>query len=197
MIAINGMGSQIAKELLALLPEGEEAVGYKLPGRAPIEADRFVFCQGYLAGKSAGEHDDHSAGETFTVNFLDIAAACDRIFAGLDHARVVVVGSQSGFSGSYDTAYAGAKAALHTYVETKRLGPEQQLVAVAPGIVADGGMTTRRKDQRDLVQRELSHPKGRFLLACEVARLIRFLLYDDSGYLSGTVIRMHGGEAWR
>lgn len=193
MIAINGMGSQIARELLALLPDGEEAVGHHLPGPVNPEADRYVFCQGALYGRSLAEHDPDSAATTLRVNFLQVAEACDAIFAAHSAARVVVIGSMSGACGSYDMAYAGAKAALHLYVETKALKPGQQLVGVAPGIIGDAGMTLRRTDQRDLAIRELQHPKGRWLSSREVAELVRFLLYDDRGYLSGTVIQMHGG----
>lgn len=178
---VYGKGSRIAEELAAMAPPGED--------------DRYVFCQGYLAGRSATDHDVQTAGETWRVNFVNVAQACDAIFAENSMARVVVVGSESGFSGSYDPAYAGAKAALHLYVETKELGPNQQLVAVAPGIIGDAGMTTRRPDQRDLNRRALQHPKGRFVTSVEVARLIRFLLYDDQGFITGTVIRMHGGRA--
>jgi NAD(P)-dependent dehydrogenase (short-subunit alcohol dehydrogenase family) len=123
-----------------------------------------------------------------------VIAACDQVFDERELARVVVIGSESGFSGSYDSAYAAAKAGLHAYVETKRLKPRQQLVCVAPGIIADAGMTTRRPDKDALAARALEHPKRRFVTALEVAKLIRFLLYDDIGYLSGITIRMNGGQ---
>lgn len=196
MIAINGMGSQIAKELLPLLPAGERAVPYRLDEPAP-HAERFLFCQGHLEGRSLGCHYADTAAKTFAVNFMEVAAACDRILMYNDAARICILGSESGIAGSYDMAYAGAKAALHLYVETKNLGPAQQLVAVAPGIVADAGMTLRRdsrEDQDRLTERARNHPKGRFCSALEVATLVRFLLYEDHGYLTGTVIRLNGGE---
>lgn len=197
MIAINGIGSAIAKALIEMLPEGEEARRMDLPAGGAEGSPgftRYVFLQGLLPGMALGDHNDRGAGEVFAVNFVQVAQECDAILETNPQARIVVVGSESGFSGSYDMAYAGAKAALHLYVETKRLQPGQQLVGVAPSIVSDAGMTTRRTDTERLAERRTTHPKGRFLMAREVARLIHFLLYRDEGYLSGTVIRMHGGE---
>lgn len=194
MIAINGLGSTIAQALLPLLPRREAVHHYRLPGEAPAGCDRFLFAQGFLAGRTARAHDATSAGETFTANFLDIVAACDAIFEANEDARVVVIGSESGFTGSYDTAYAGAKAALHAYVETRRLKPRQQLVCVAPGIIGDSGMTERRTDIDALMERRAAHPKHRFICAQEVASLCFFLLYQDLGYLTGITIRMHGGQ---
>lgn len=194
MIAINGMGSAIAKALIGMLPVGELVHQYEIGRyRDHPPCERFVFLQGHLAGRNLLEHDTDSEAETLRVNFLEVARSCDLILAANDQARIVVIGSESGFSGSYDMAYAGAKAALHLYVETKRIGPGQQLVGIAPSIVGDAGMTTRRIDGRRLAERELAHPKGRFLRAQEVARLIHFLLYQDEGHLTGTVIRLHGG----
>lgn len=188
MIAVTGMSSAIAREFSAISPE--PLVRF----RQGIRAGRYLFCQGVLHGRSMADHLPRSLADTFEANFAAVARACDAIFADEADARVVVIGSQSGFGGSYDMAYAGAKAALHLYVEAKRLGPAQQLVAIAPGIIADAGMTERRADQAELARRASAHPKGRFLTAAEVARLVRFLLFEDAGYLTGTVIRMHGGQ---
>lgn len=192
MIAINGWGSVIAQEFLHLIPSDESAVRMNR-GDAEVVADRYLFCQGFLAGRMARDHDGESGGETFAANFLDIAAACDGIFATSPTARVCIIGSDSGFRGSYDTAYAGAKAAMHLYVETKKLLPDQQLVCVAPWIVSDAGMTTRRSDTDRLADIKDAHPKRRFCTSADVARVAHFLLYQDDGYLTGIVIRMHGG----
>lgn len=191
MIYINGMGSRIAQAFLAQMEV--EAVALPLPGKMPWNAERFLFCQGYLAGLEARWHQEVSSAKTWERNFLEIAAALDEIFQANDRARVVVIGSESGFRGSFDTAYAGAKAALHLYVETKPLLPGQQLVAISPGIIADAGMTLRRTDTEALAARAAAHPKGRFVTCAEVARLAAFLLYEDLGFITGTVIRMHGG----
>lgn len=199
MICISGLRTTIAAEFLRLTPEDEDVYHLKpgsgVPGR---HGNRYLIAQGLLYGKSLGEHTFETTQYTWEVNFALIGALLDRVFAEDSAARVVVIGSESGYAGSYDMAYAGAKAALHLYVERKALKPHQQLVAISPGIIGDAGMTKRRLDVGTLEKRRAAHPKQRFLEAAEVARMAHFLLYVDQGYTSGTVIRMNGGEnAWR
>ena len=128
------------------------------------------------------------------INLLYPMTMCDDIFEVSQRARVCVVGSESGYAGSHDDTYAAAKAALHSYVERKRLpSPDQQLVAVAPSIIGDCFMTLRRRDTDNLARKAVAHPKKRFLRAIEVARLIHYLLYVDEGYISNVVVRINGG----
>lgn len=195
MIAIRGADSQIAIALMRMLPTGEVAVRVPRGGHIPTCAERYLFCQGYLKGTKLSDQIDTEIAEAFLANTTRVIEACDGLIANNDHARICVVGSESGFAWSYDAAYAAAKAGLHRYVETKRLRtPDQQLICVAPSIIEDADMTLRRTDHQNVAVRRITHPKGRFLDSEEVARLIHFLLYVDRGYLSGVVIRMNGGS---
>lgn len=198
MIAIRGIHSAIAQELIKLLPKGEEVREIDRGERIEYEdrADRFFYCQGLLRPKSLIEQTGSEKNESLWVNAIRIIRDCDLILERNPKARICVMGSESGFAWSFDGAYSAAKAALHRYVETKRLStPDQQLVCVAPSIIEDAGMTIRRKDQGNLIQRRLEHPKRRFLQAAEVAAMVHFLLYVDRGYTTGVVIRMNGAHA--
>ena len=197
MIVATGFGSAIVKELIPLLPPSER------PQRAtlddiPPNADRYLLCHGLLRPKATGLQTDAELAESFLVNCGTTIRACEMILDGNDKARICIVGSESAYTGSYDGGYAAAKAGLHSYVESKRLTyPAQQLVAVAPSIIGDAGMTLRRTDRHDVERRAQMHPKARLIKSIEVARLVHFLLYVDNGYLSGVVIRMNGGaHAW-
>lgn len=195
MLVITGFGSQIARELVAIAPRDEVIEPARSPG-VRLDGDRYLFAQGYLAGKAPAEITSEEKTRTAWVNFHSIEADLDALFVENRRARVVVIGSDSAFAGSYDEDYALAKARLARYVEDKRLVfPSQQLVCLAPSIIGDAGMTTRRTDTARLEQRRRRHPKQRFVTAAEVARLAYYVLYQDSGYLSGVVIRMHGGSA--
>lgn len=194
MLAVTGYNSKIMEALRSLLPEEEEMID--ACGCPNIEAaDRLVLCAGLLYAKSLDEQCITEIHDTFRVNCIEPMQICDIVLRANDKARIVVIGSESAYSGSYNEAYAAAKAALHSFVETRKIGPDQQLVAVAPSIIGDASMTTRRTDLENLERRRQEHPKKRFLKAAEVARLIHFLLYVDEGYLSGQVIRMNGGPA--
>lgn len=193
MLIVTGWNSAIVQALLPMLPI-EERVERADCHAVGTYGDRYVFAAGLLRPKPFIEQTEEEIGETFMVNAGSVIIACERILAHSPRARICVIGSESGFAWSYDGAYAAAKSALHRYVETKKLRtPSQQLVAIAPSIIGDAGMTTRRTDVENLAEREAQHPKRRFLKAAEVAQLVHFCLYQDEGYLSGTVIRMNGG----
>lgn len=199
MIVIRGAGSEIAQRLIPFLPASEEVIRAQRGQTMWLGADRYFFCQGLLRAKPSDEQTEEEIAESMAVNAHQVIEACDAIFAVNARARVCVMGSESAIAGSYDGTYAAAKHKLHRYVETKRLPfPGQQLVCVAPSIIADCGMTQRRADVSNLEARKARHPKFRFVTADEIAKLVRFLLYEDRGYISGCVIRVHGGEAaWR
>lgn len=194
LIVITGWRSQIAVEFRALLPKEEIPVrGVADDVPFPLTADRYLFCQGLLRSKPAAEQTDDEIREGLRVNYGSIARACNRILAANDRARICIIGSESAYRGSFDGVYAAAKADLHGYVEQVRLRtPEQQIVAISPGIIGDAGMTTRREDVDNLERRRAEHPKRRFLRSREVANMAAFLLFEAE-FVSNFVVRMHGG----
>lgn len=193
-LAINGGKSAIAQHLVSdWLPPSEFITQVTRGQDMPLNVTRYLFCQGVLNGKSVLEQTGDEITNSYYVNFSWIAAQCKRILAGNGDARICVIGSESAFAGSHDQAYADHKRYLHEFVESQPLRPNQQLICIAPTIIGDAGMTTRRADIENLERRKLAHPKERFLTADEVAGLVHHVLYVDRGYLSGVTIRMNGG----
>ncbi len=179
-VCITGWRSKIAEEFRALL-DGPAMWGKPCEDDFPA-ADRYLFCHGLLLG---------DPDESWLVNYISTATQCDWIFRTNPMAKVCIIGSESAYRGSFDKAYAEAKASLHRYIEGKKLNSwAQQLVGISPGIIEDCGMTTRRTD--NLSRRRDAHPMGRFVTAKEVASLAHHLLYHQP-YISGTIIRMNGG----
>ena len=193
MLAVTGYRSKIVEELRKLLPPEEEVVWIERKQKSPINCGRYLLCTGLLRPIELLEQQQDESHESLEVNLLRPMRQCDYILEMNAKARICVMGSESGFSWSYDGVYAASKAALHRYVETKKLKPDQQLVCVAPSIIEDCGMTLRREDKENLDSRRNAHPKQRFLKAVEIAKLVHFLLYADQGYISNTVIRVNGG----
>ena len=193
MLAVTGYNSAIVRQLAALIPEEQVQRIDHASYRNCLHADRYVLCAGVMVPTPGIEQHRVQVFTSMRVNYLEPMSICDAVFQVNPRARICVVGSESGFSGSYDHIYAAAKSALHRYVETKRLQPQQQLVPVGPTIIEDAGMTLRRRDPEVLDRKRQAHPKRRFLTAVEVARLIHFLLYVDDGYISGVTVRMNGG----
>jgi len=161
------------------------------------DAEKYLFCAGLIHQKHASHQTDDEIKSTFDVNFVSVMRECERLIENNPFARICVVGSESGFKGSFDAVYAAAKAGLHRYVETKRLKyPDQQLVCVAPTCILNTAMNRQRNADgvAALEAMRLKHQKQRWLQPIEVARLIHFLLCTDEGYLTNTVIRMNGGQ---
>ena len=192
-IAVTGSGRTIAQAFLDIVSNSDDIHCTSWDREIATMHDRYFMCHGLLLPKKLADQTAAEIAESFESNCNSFVKHCDRIFAANPFARVCVMGSHSGFAGSYDGAYAHAKDLLHEYVREKRLAPDQQLVAIAPSIIGDTGMTQRREDRDNLERRRLEHPKERFLTSREVARMVHFLLYIDQGYTTGTVIRMHGG----
>lgn len=193
-LGICGAGSTIARKAMAILNGGGGAsfeIMTGQPGNIPLDCSHYLICTGFLAGHTLEGISDEDAWRTFDLNFLSLARLCDRIIAANDQARICIIGSHSGYAGSHDMAYAGAKAAMHLYIETKKLrGPAQMLFGIAPQIIADSAMTRRRADRDACMVRGENTRLGRWLNADEVARLAVELLYDASTAISGTIVRM-------
>ena len=195
MIFVRGASSAIAQTLATLHPVKSVSRGEEMPS-----GERYLFCTGLINQLRLCDQSDEMIAETFRVNAISVIRECDRLIDVNPKARICVIGSESGFRGSFDSAYATAKAALHRYVETRRLKyPDQQLVCIAPSCVLNTDMNRQRNADGvvSLENRRVVHPKQRWLQPIEVARMIYFLLCVDEGYTTNTVIRMNGGEHCR
>lgn len=194
-IITRGAGSVIAKTLGQI--DGVEIEEVERYGHMDLDGELYLFCAGMNEQHDLRDADDDEIKETLMVNAIDVMRECDRLIRNNPKARICVIGSDAAFKWSYNGAYAAAKAALHRYVETKRLiSPDQQLVCIAPSMIFGSGMVTRRnKAGTEALEKRLAdHPMGRMVYPGEVAHLIHYLLGQHGGFVSGVVIRMNGGE---
>ncbi len=193
-LCVTGGGTTIVNALRPLLPVGENIIHWdNLPN--PANADRFLFAQGKLTPTRARDQHGDEMLEIASANWLDVMEKTELALRCNSKARICVMGSESGFKGSFNEVYASAKAALHQYVETKRLEyPNQQLVAIAPTVIEDSGMTQKRDDLDKVLAAGERRRRGHWLSAHEVARIIKFVLYEDKGALCNVVIRVTGGN---
>lgn len=192
MIAVTGFRTSIVRALASMVGDRQiERIdadlsrvdcAFKVP-----KVDRFVLAAGVLTGRPMAKQSPDEILTSIAVNLVNVVRLCETILAANDRARICVIGSESGFKGSFDETYALAKAAVHRYVETRKLGPQQQLVAVAPHIIIDSGMTERRHDFDALLRERDAGRK--FTTAAEVAQCVRFLLCSEIA-LNNTVLRM-------
>ena len=108
------------------------------------------------------------------------------------YGRIVNVASLSGLKGTPGQAnYSAAKAALigATKALAQEIGRKNITVnAVAPGfIITDMTEGIEEKAYKKII------PLGRFGTVEEVAKTVKFLVSDDSSYITGEVISINGG----
>ncbi len=162
-------------------------------GAIPVDLDRYVLAAGLLMARPLHHQTFAETAASFAVNLTSVVRICDHLLDNNPCARIVVIGSES-WRGSYDTSYFLSKVALNAYVEHKRLiHHTQQLVVVSPTIILDSGMTRRREDVDSVKERAALSPRGDFLRAAEVAKLVHYCLYVDSGNLTNTVVSLNCG----
>lgn len=206
-LAVTGARTSIVEGLLALVPaeptvtigrRDDDTIQIDLAAdfdvtAVPVDVERYVLAAGILYPKPLWQQDFAETARSLAVNLTSVIRICEHVLTNNPRARIAIVSSESS-RGSYDTTYFLSKVALDAYVERRRLSaPEQQLVAVSPTIVMDSGMTQRRDDLDAVAERARKTPKGRFLRAGEVSRLLHYVLYEDDGTLTNTVIHVNGG----
>lgn len=161
----------------------------------PLNETIYVINVGILNNMNILDYNEEEAWGSINVNCLAIVKLCEYILKHNVSARIIIIGSESGRKGSYDTVYFLAKSAIRAYVRQRYLfHPDQQLLLVSPSTIIDGGMTKRRKDTHRLAEYENQHPKKRFLSMKELAQIISAIINLDTTYLTNTEIEFNGGK---
>jgi 3-oxoacyl-[acyl-carrier protein] reductase len=133
--------------------------------------------------------------DTNVAGTLATVQAAARVMMRQKSGAIVVLASIVGELGSAgQAAYAASKAAVATIARStaKELGPRGIRVnAVAPGLIQTDMIAHL---PTDLVQRRIADTSLRRLGQAEdVARVIRFLVSDESAFVTGQVLGVDGG----
>lgn len=109
--------------------------------------------------------------------------------------RIVYLSSIWGVVGaSGEAVYAAAKGGLNAFAKSmaRELSASGITVnAVAPGAIDTDMLATFTPEEREAINRKI--PLGRLGRPDEVAELIRFIVSEQSGYMTGQVIGLNGG----
>jgi short-subunit dehydrogenase len=196
-ITITGANSNIAKEFIKIIFDRDkniETVRHEDLCSYYYDSDKFLFCNGILYSKTSLEQTKEEIKDSIFINYSCIAFHVAKILDYNPMARICIIGSESAYVGSYDDTYVTNKKLIHNFIEYYPLNTKyQQLVGISPGIIKDTGMTERRQDRLNLLNKELNHPMNRFVTSYEVAKLAFTLLYEQP-YINKTIVRMHGGN---
>lgn len=130
---------------------------------------------------------------------FNAARACIVTFLKQRCGNIVNISSVSGLVGMPgQTNYSASKGAMNAF--TRSLAKETaaygvRVNAVAPGFIETEMVSAIDEQRQNRLRAEI--PLGRFGQVEEVAAVVRFLLSEDSGYMTGQVIQMDGGLAIR
>lgn len=165
------------------------------------------------------EHSPFELSEEIFERIMDInqkgvylmGQAVGRELAKQGHGVIVNMSSECGLEGSEgQSAYAATKAAVNSYTRSwsKELGKKGvRVVGIAPGIMEETGLRTKRYEEALSYTRGISidelrasyHktntiPLGRSGRLSEVADLVAYLISKRAGYVSGITVNVAGGK---
>ncbi len=112
----------------------------------------------------------------------------------ISHGSIVFIASQLAFKGSESSvAYGASKAGILGLMRSLalQLAPDIRVNAVAPGTIDTDMISTYTPKQR--MEREEKIPLKRIGKPEEVAKVVAFLLSEDSSYITGATIDVNGG----
>ncbi|WP_038176151.1 SDR family oxidoreductase [Vibrio pacinii] len=157
--------------------------------------DFYVFNLGHLLNKNIVNQTEQEIISSIKINSLFSIKSSEYILSTNDRARIIIIGSESGKKGSYDTSYFISKSILRSYVKERFLySQNQQLILISPSTIEDSAMTMSRIDTERLNTYRNNHPKKRFLSNSEVVDVIYDLLSKESTYLTNIEIEINGGK---
>lgn len=109
--------------------------------------------------------------------------------------RIVNISSVIGETGNFGQAnYAASKSGLFGLTKTLALESASKGVTVncvTPGFVETAMVMEIPQQIRETIVKDI--PVGRFGRPDEIARAVRFLVDDDAGYITGSVLAVNGG----
>ena len=207
-ILIIGKNSKISKELLKKIPKNKtviqpskyiwnmEDINFdKLKIASIKKANKILLLQSFISSTPFLKRNSIDIQNQVSVNLLSIVKICEIALQNNKNVKIIILGSESGIKGSFDIVYALTKSAIHKYVEERQIKyPKQQLICIAPSTIIDANMTLKRKDKKNIKKSIRSNPKKRGILSKEISNLIYSLFYEQTDYLSNTVIRIDGGK---
>ena len=161
------------------------------------EIDAFISTIGYYGIDTLDDFSNKKYIDTLEVN-IDIPTQFSIIVSKLmkkqGFGKMIFVSSAAAYVGSRDIPYSISKAAILGLVRglSKNLaGTNVYTYGVAPGIV-ETEMSERMNSERknDAIKGTFNK---RMCKPIEIAKLVMFLLLEDSGYMNGAVLHINNG----
>ena len=111
----------------------------------------YLLAAGLLYSLPVAQQSATETLSSFRINAVNPIRLCEAVLSTEEDARICLINSESAIKGSYDMAYATAKAAMHEYWRMKTVREAQYFGLISPPIISDAGMTLRRHDYPDVL----------------------------------------------
>ncbi len=157
------------------------------------DIDRYIILSGFLQSKKITEQNREEINKSIFINSIGPILFSEYLLRNKPNARLIIIGSESGFKGSYDLTYGLSKSSIRMYVKQKKVKENQQILLISPSTIEDFGMTERREDKDRLSTYRQNHPKKRFLYSKELSTLI-INLFNSTNFLTNEEINLNGGK---
>lgn len=157
------------------------------------DIDRYIILSGHLQSKKISEQNREEIVKSIFINSVGPILFSEYLLQNRPNARLIIIGSESGFKGSYDLTYGLSKSSIRMYVKQKKVKENQQILLISPSTIEDFGMTERRQDKDRLTTYRQNHPKKRFLYSEELSTLI-INLFNSTNFLTNEEINLNGGK---
>lgn len=176
-----------------------EQVEHCLKAHAETRWTSFVNCAAILPAIPIGESTAASLTDIFNVNVISPMLICSQLVGRMSPGgAIILVGSISGFKGSYDDPYAATKGAIHSLVKTLALkfAPDARVIGLAPGMTDGTQMTAnlvpglREKTLQTIPLRQAGQAE-------DMAAVIEFLIGPACKFMTGAVLDINGGQYLR
>jgi 3-oxoacyl-[acyl-carrier protein] reductase len=172
--------------------------GYKKLCTHIFSVDEIIYCSGHSHYGLLVDLEQEEAESIMRVHIMSPMLITKELLPKLTGKRsgnIVFITSIWGQTGAAcEVAYSAAKGAQIAFV--KALSKEVALSgvrvnAVAPGAVDTLMMSKFTEEEKEALEYEI--PMGRIGHAEEIANAVKFLLSDDSSYMTGQVLSINGG----
>ncbi|MGX7059686.1 elongation factor P 5-aminopentanone reductase [Vagococcus humatus] len=198
---------ELNEELRQLYPKQDFfSVGFDMTHETSLEpllnqlfqVDSIIFANGKTVYKLLTDTTSQEIDELWQLMIKTPMCMCQALQSKLSHqhqGRIIFIGSVYGLSGSsMEVAYSTVKGAQQSFA--KAYAQEVSSLGITVNVVAPGAVNTQMNanwtDEEkacllaEIPMRRMAEPK-------EVAQVVRFLVKEEAGYITGTTIPITGG----
>jgi acetoacetyl-CoA reductase len=161
--------------------------------------DILVNCAGITRDATLKRMSEQQWNEVIDTNLNSVFNVTKHVFTGMTergYGRIVNISSINGRKGQFGQAnYSAAKAGMHGFtmaVAQEGVSKGVTVNTISPGYI---GTDMVKKIPEEVLKKIVAQiPAGRLGRPDEIARVVAFLVHEESGFITGANIDINGGQ---